>query len=334
MRRSTLTRSIDSVCLLLVTRLSIAFLVACSASHGGSNVDAPVQVVADTATDTALGSDAAQPACAGRMAQPLDATWSLTVNSVARSALVHVPASYDPTQPTPVVINIHGLAGDPAGEASVTHMIAKSDAEGFIAVHPQGTGVPLSWNAGYCCNPASASGIDDTAFFSALVDQLEAQLCVDQSRIFAAGMSNGGFMSYRLGCELADRIAAIGPVAGVLGISGCQPARPIPVFHVHGTADPLVPYDGGNGQLSVADTIAFFVQNNGCTTSTQTYQNGDATCVTHGGCTQGADVVLCTIQDGGHQWPGGDPLPLLGKDSMDLITTDALWTFFQAHPKQ
>ncbi len=267
------------------------------------------------------------------MAQPVDATWNLTVNGVMRSANVHVPASYDPSKPTPVLLNIHGLAGDPVGEATITHMIAKSDAEGFIAVHPKGTGSPLSWNGGYCCSPAAASGIDDTAFISALIDKLESDLCVDPDRVFAAGMSNGGYMSYRLACELSDRIAAIGPVAGVLGISECHPSRPLPVFHVHGTSDPLVFYNGGNGQESVAQTIDFFVQNNGCTTTATTYQNGDATCVTHGGCTAGADVVLCTIDGGGHQWPGGDALPLLGKKSDDLIATDAIWAFFQAHPR-
>ena len=209
----------------------------------------------------------------------------------------------------------------------------KSDAEGFIVVHPEGTGVPKSWNAGYCCGPANSSGVDDVAFIRTLIDQLASELCIDAARVYSTGLSNGGFLSHRLACELADKIAAIGPVAGVLGIDNCAPSRPVPVLAVNGTADPLVYYNGGNGQKSVADTIAFWVATNQCTTMTQSFQNGDATCVTHGGCTAGADVTLCTIDQGGHQWPGGETLPLLGKKSDDLVATDAIWTFFVAHPR-
>ena len=105
------------------------------------------------------------------------------------------------------------------------------------------------------------------------------------------------------------------------------------MFDVHGTADPLVYYNGGAGQQSVATTIDFWVTHNGCTTTATTYTHGDATCVTHGGCTAGADVTLCTIANGGHQWPGGEALPLLGIKSDDLIATDAIWAFFVAHPR-
>jgi polyhydroxybutyrate depolymerase len=248
---------------------------------------------------------------------------------------VHVPASYDPTQRTPVVINLHGWSSNGLDQARISHMIAKSDASGFIAVHPEGHDSPQGWNAGICCGTAATSGVDDTAFISAVIDALAAKLCTDPARVFAAGLSNGGFMSHRLGCELADKIAAFTAVAGVLGITSCDPSRPVPVLHIHGTADPLIPYNGGgvNGSLSVADTIAFWATHNHCTTGpTQVFQQGDATCVVNSGCDQGADVELCTIQNGGHQWPGGEDI-FLGTLSHDLIATDAMWTFFQAHPR-
>jgi polyhydroxybutyrate depolymerase len=214
-------------------------------------------------------------------------------------------------------------------------MDAESDAKGFLLVYPQGTGELASWNAGACCGTAAEDGVDDVGFTRALLDALEAELCVDASRVFATGMSNGGFFSHRLGCELSDRIAAIAPVAGVMGIPTCTPARAVSVMEFHGTSDPLVPYDGDPaiGYTSVADTVAGWVKRDGCQAApATTYSKGDATCVTYGQCTANAEVTLCTIQGGGHTWPGGTPFPLLGATSTDISATDAMWTFFEAHP--
>ena len=231
------------------------------------------------------------------------------VNGVARTAKVHVPAAYDPTAGTPLVVGLHGLASSGADQASMSHMIAKADAEGFIAIHPDGTGSPKGWNGGACCNPAASSGIDDVAFIRALLDKAESELCVDTHRVFAAGFSNGAFLAHSLGCELADRVVAIGTVSGVIGIPTCQPSQPVAVFHVHGTSDFVIPYGGGgiNNNISVADSIAKWVANDACTApAMQTFQHGDATCMNHGGCAAGTDVTLCTIDGGGHQWPGGE----------------------------
>jgi polyhydroxybutyrate depolymerase len=262
-------------------------------------------------------------ACRGKTAQPLDAAWMIG----SRSANVHVPASYDPTARTPVVINIHGRTQGASAQATLSHAVARSDASGFILVHPQSATSPTSWNAGTCCDPASTNDVDDVGYVAALLDKLETELCVDPDRVFAMGMSNGGYLSHTLGCRMADRIAAIGPVAGLLLESTCEPARPVPTMMVNGTADTLSQYQ------YVASGVDFWTANNGCTTTMQTYQHGDATCVTHGGCDAGADVVLCTIADGGHQWPGGDTLPFLGTKSDNLIATDAIWEFFVAHPR-
>jgi polyhydroxybutyrate depolymerase len=147
-------------------------------------------------------------------------------------------------------------------------------------------------------------------------------------------MSNGGFMSHRIGCELADQFAAIAPVAGVLGIPTCNPSRPMPVIHFHGTADTLVPYDGNAamGFIPVLDTFHGWADRDGCTgTPAQTYAKGDATCQTYSQCAGGAEVTLCTIDGGGHTWPGGTPVPTLGLTSTDINATDAMWTFFSAH---
>jgi len=278
--------------------------------------------------DAPASPDANPGTCANKASQPLDAIWTIAVGGTDRQARVHVPATYDPATPTPVVINLHGRTSNGTQQAWLSHMIQKSDAAGFIAVHPESSTSPTSWNSGAgCCDPAYSAGVDDLGFISALYDRLAATLCVDPDRVYASGLSNGGYLAHTLGCEMSDRIAAIGAVAGVLQIDTCDVTRPMPVFDVHGTADSLVSYSW------VDPTIEFWTDTNRCTTTTTTYQHGDATCVTHGGCDAGADVVLCTIDQGGHQWPGGETIPLLGNKSNDLVATDTMWEFFVAHPR-
>jgi polyhydroxybutyrate depolymerase len=158
-------------------------------------------------------------------------------------------------------------------------------------------------------------------------------VCVDQKRIYATGMSNGGFMSHRLGCERANRFAAIAPVAGVLGIppGSCTPSRPMPIIHFHGTADTLEPYDGGgtSGFPSVAQTISGWSTRNGCSAApTQTFSNGAAHCESTLDCTSGVEVVLCTIDGMGHCWPGQSFCPF-GNASTEISANQAMWEFFQ-----
>jgi polyhydroxybutyrate depolymerase len=252
-----------------------------------------------------------------------------------------------------VVLNFHGFTSDSSQQILLTNMNAKADAEGFIAVHPDGTGVVKSFNAGLCCGEALDNNTDDVGFVRDMLDNLASDLCVDPQRIFATGMSNGGFLSHRLACELADRIAAVAPVAGVMGLPSCTPVRPVPIMHFHGTADPLVPYMGGQpldlpefgGVLptfpSVPDTFEGWRQRNGCPDPAQqpaaiTYQNGDVTCQTYQDCQGDAETTLCTVDGGGHTWPGGFPIEAvaiyLGHTTMDIVATDAMWTFFQRHP--
>jgi polyhydroxybutyrate depolymerase len=316
----------DDRALALNAPMRVVVIVLVAACHAAGSPSGSVDVDAPPMAD---GSAVMMPPmdCSSRTAQPLDATWTVMVGTTARTTLVHVPASYDPMVPTPVVIDLHGLAGDGAMEAALTSANAKSDMAGFISVHPNGATVPGSWNAGGCCGTAPSQNIDDIGFMKQLVDDLDAKLCVDDARVFAMGMSNGGYMAHRIGCELADRFAAIGPVAGGIATATCAPSRPVPVFAIHGNADPLVEYSFGQSSANAWAT------GNGCTTTTTTYTNGVASCVTHGGCTAGADVVFCTIDQGGHQWPGGETLPLLGNNTTDINATDAIWTFFVAHPK-
>lgn len=326
-----------------------AAAVACSGANG-STADVSVPANTDAGSDVATGDSGSQTsddtgkpgsetgtplttACAGKMHQPLDATWSLPFGGVARSFNVHVPASYDPSKPTPVVLNFHGYSSDASQEDLLGHMSEKADAEGFIAVHAQG--LANSWNAGACCGDSAAKGVDDVGFVGAMLDELEGKLCVDAKRVYATGMSNGGFLSHRLGCEMSERIAAIAPVAGVLGIPTCNPKRPVPVMHFHGTADTLVPYDGSTslGFPPVLTTFEGWAKRNGCTgMPAESFKNVDSHCSTYSSCAAGVEVTLCTVDGGGHTWPGGTPVPSLGYTTPWMSATDKMWAFFQAHP--
>lgn len=280
--------------------------------------------------------------CEGKNLGKGERVLSLSHNGLLRTALVHVPANYDSSKGTTLVLNFHGFSSDGLQEAVLSRMNQASEQRGFIAVYPYG--VANSWNAGQCCGAAWLNSIDDVDFTRVLLDQLASDYCVDSHRIFATGMSNGGFLSHRLACELSDRIAAIAPVAGVLGVSSCNPPRPVPVFQFHGTDDGLVPYGGGNPVFnlglqgdfnfkSVADTMAAWRAHNQCSNdSEEIYKKGDAVCLRWGSCAENADVLLCTITGGGHTWPGGVPIPSLGKTSTDLNATAAMLDFFDAHP--
>jgi polyhydroxybutyrate depolymerase len=247
-----------------------------------------------------------------------------------RAAHVHIPTGYDGTKPTPVLLNFHGRMTTAADQELISGTTPKADKAGFIVVYPSGIGE--TWNAGLCCGDAMSMNIDDVGFTRDLLDTLESKLCVDKKRVFSTGLSNGAFMSDRLGCELSDRIAAIAPVAGQLLTTTCSQSRPMPVIEFHGTSDPIVSYTGAVGMPSVEDAVKGWAMRNGCgTTPMQTYSMGDATCNTYSGCMSNADVTLCTIQDGGHTWPGGFPIPGLGKTSTSINATDAMWDFFSKH---
>ena len=141
----------------------------------------------------------------------------------------------------PLVLDFHGYLGSSGEQATFSQITPAADAAGVAIVLPQGVG--NSWNGGACCGQAASEDIDDVGFIRALVDAMDMHVCFDAARVYAMGMSNGGYISNRLGCEAADVFAAIGPVAGMIQIpfEECQPSRPVPVMHFHGTADLIVP---------------------------------------------------------------------------------------------
>ena len=189
---------------------------------------------------------------------------------IERTYILYVPPKYKNNRPTPLVFNFHGLGGDAESHLYYTQMFDLADKFKFILVAPNGVG--NSWNAGLCCAPANLLGIDDVGFVSDLIDKISDDYCINPDRIFATGISNGGFISNRLACELSDRIAAIAPVASANLTLPCETIRPVPIIAFNGTADVLVSYANG------ASSIEAWAERNGCSDETYVvYQKGEVT---------------------------------------------------------
>ena len=327
-----------------------AAAVMCAASACGTSAGeetppgAPAPAATGTPTDPVTGATPAPtgvpttpptPPCSGKEALGGNYDWKIMSGGKERIVRVHVPKGYDRTKPVPVVLNFHGYSSNATEQNILAGMADKADSAGFIAVHPEGIGITQSWNAGACCGEAASSAIDDIGFVGKIIDEVSSKACVDSHRVFATGMSNGGFLSHRIACELSNRVAAVAPVAGVLGVPTCNPTRPVPVFQFHGTLDGLVSYTGnpGMGFPSVKQTMSGWATRNGCSqTARETSKKGEVTCVTYDNCKGGAEVSLCTVANGGHTWPGGTPVPSLGHTTNDIVATDAMWDFFVKHP--
>jgi polyhydroxybutyrate depolymerase len=186
-----------------------------------------------------------------------------------------------------------------------------------------------SWNAGTCCGRAASEGLDDVGLLRAFVADISTALCIDRRRVYATGMSNGGYMSHRLGCEAADLFAAVAPVAGAMGIPDCAPSRPMPLIAFHGLQDGLVPYAEGRAALDL------WLDLNGCAGEPARTDFGASYCETWTGCAEGIDVAFCTLDPMGHCWPGGSSalcLAFIGPYNDDINANEAMWEFFSRFP--
>lgn len=278
---------------------------------------------------------------------PGDHTRTLMMGEQKRTYLVHVPKDYDPKKPTPVVLALHGAAMNGPMMVWFSGLNTTADKSGFIVVYPSGTGTGpfLTWNAGGFKGKMAEGKADDVAFIGKLLDDLSTVVKVDEKRVNACGMSNGGMMCYRLAAELSNRIAAVAPVAGTIAIEESKPKRPVPVIHFHGTKDTFIPFETAKGKTpafmklkSVEDSIQTWVKLNGCNDKPKAdvlSKDGDemkAIRKTYSGGKDGSEVVLIVIEDGGHTWPGmTPPAGFMGKSAKNISANDLMWEFFQKH---
>lgn len=260
-----------------------------------------------------------------------------------RKYLIYVPESYDSNTPTPLVISIHGFVQWPAHQQSLSGWNALADEYGFIVVYPQGTGFPLRWNTQPLEDDPDAMA-KELQFFKDLINVLSQSYNIDQSRIYANGMSNGGGMTHLLACELSDHIAAIGGVAGAYLYPWelCQPSRPMPVIAFHGKYDSLVPYNGGptisrdfgHKFSPVIEWVANWAKTNGCSGNPEILPKiGEVSGIRYTRCDENAEVIFYTVEGGGHTWPGGEELPtwIAGNTTQDINASELMWEFFSKY---
>lgn len=283
---------------------------------------------------------------------PGDYDFSLEHDGLTRNYRVHVPSSYNKGRAMPAIIILHGGSSNIDGIikttcqngdlSSSTCMNSLADREGFIAVYPQATARIIAgktlgnWNAGKCCAPASDNNIDDIGFISKMIEDLKAKINLDKNKIYAAGISNGGGMAYRLACELSSKIAAISSIAGGMMLDNCNPSRRMPVLHFHGTMDTVSKID----LQTIQSDLDSWAAKNGCGNAVsedlpdKTNDETTVTKISYTGCSNGNDVVLYKINNGGHTWAGGWQYlseGFVGKTSTDINANEEMWKFFEQH---
>lgn len=341
-----------------------------TAQSGTAQVGAVGQYVSDAPVRPSAGCGNEPPVFVG-------ATTSvpITVGSLERVYLLHLPTTYDPIKPTSLVLNFHGYTDSAGGMESGTGMSYHADEYGYIVVYPHAThflgesGYVTSWNdltcnaspgpAGPICNVEKAAQAhypfpsdcgpevsrdcnwctcnDDLAYVEQVLDELEANLCVDLNRVYATGMSNGGMFVHRLGCNMADRFAAIAPVSGTLALGfNCAPntSTEISIMNIHGRDDDYVDVTGqestdGYFYTAIDDVMALWAspESQDCAEEVTPYPTiadgiRGMSCTQRRDCATGAEVVSCWW-DAGHAWPGGST----------MWGNDMIWDFFLKHAK-
>ena len=258
------------------------------------------------------------------------ASFSTTFDNYQRSFIVHVPPNFDyETQSLPLVFVLHGYTSQAPIIRQYSGFDQIADQENFIVVYVQGITDSFG-NTGWNVNVvASFLGVDDVGFFKALIKYFKASYNIDSNNIFSSGMSLGGFMSYRLACEL-DEINSIGSVTGSMaGYYQCNPPKKTSTIHFHGTSDRTVPYDGVEWSLSARDAHNFWKTHNKCNSQVEINLpdfNGDGKITKRlisYDCDEDKAVELYSLEDEGHIWWNRNW-------GHDINTSELIWQFFKS----
>jgi polyhydroxybutyrate depolymerase len=273
------------------------------------------------------------------------------VSGIERSYYIYYPKNNNSQSKLPLLFVNHGGRGNGIRMASLADFRPLAEREGFILVYPNG--YKNSWNDGRPTN-ANKENIDDVNFFSEMIDKFVKNNNADSKRVYVTGISNGGFMSARLGCELSHKITAFASVAATMEqniFNNCNPKKPVPALFIHGSDDKFVPINGGKmtkgeGGIIVShkEAIQKWAKINSCDSASLVNlfedKANDGTLITeriYNANKNTAKVMSYTIQNGGHTWPQGKQYlseRIIGKTSQNMNACNVIWEFFKKHKRE
>ena len=275
----------------------------------------------------------------------------VTPDGRTRTYRLYVPASLPAGEPVPLLVGLHGGTGWGAQFQRSSGFDGIAEANGFLAVFPDGVGVgptetTRTWNGGICCGPAARDDVDDVGFISLLIGDITARYDVDPGRVVAAGHSNGGVMSIRLACELSEQIGAVGFQAASMSIDSCDPPAPVSMLHLHGEADENVPPQGGKGTKGISgvdwrpalDGLRTIATADGCPDEPATVtvpDQPDLKIERWAPCDDGTVVEYVLVPGANHAWMGAEagPLSPSGPPFAGFDSSAAIWAFLAEHPR-
>ena len=348
--------------------LTVALLCsACSAS--GTAAPTSTSPPATTSPKVATGAPVPSPGCAKPQSGPVtNEPQTIEVGGATRSYLLNTPSPTTPSPtparssaagapiPRPLVVDFHGLAEGAAVHSATTMFGSLGQKDGFVAVFPQGTGTPVQWDTSATSNPNP-----DLAFVTAMLTQLEAQLCIDTSRVYASALSDGSFMVSLLACTMSNRFTAVAAVSGLVLPKPCRPTRRVPIVAFNGTADPILFFNGGvgTGTLNRAlgnggstpsststtapvhvnlngpgfpATVKAWARKDGCNPHATDTRTSSQVILRTYRCPPKTDVEFYIIIGGGHAWPGSkfsqEISSITGFTTFQINATDVIWAFF------
>jgi polyhydroxybutyrate depolymerase len=299
---------------------------------------------------------------------------NLTVDGVPRWYLITTPSPSTPSPtltrtasatqkagasiPRPLVVDFHGLAEGAVLHSATSMFGALGQADGFVAVFPNGTGSPVRWNT-----TDQAMTNPDLEFVTALLAQVESTQCIDTSRVYASGFSDGSYMVSLLACTMSNRFAAIGAVSGLQLDKPCHTTRRVPIITFHGTADPILYFNGGVGTAllqhllggggsasnasttttttqpvrlhgpGVPATVQAWALKDGCSPKSTDTRIASQVILRTYRCPTTTSVAFYIILGGGHAWPGSQVSQSISKitgfTTFQINATDKMWSFFQ-----
>ncbi|MGA3147632.1 MAG: PHB depolymerase family esterase [Acidimicrobiales bacterium] len=354
-----------------MTAATMAMVLLCSAcSSSGTASPTTTAAASTTAAKAAAGPPVPSSGCAKPQTGPVtNQRLNIEVDGASRWYLLNTPSPATPSPtglrrsstaaaiPRPLVIDFHGLSEGAVIHSTTTMFGQLGQKDGFVAVFPEGTGSPVQWNTSATAHPNA-----DLEFVTAMLNQLEAELCIDTSRVYASGLSDGSFMVSLVACTMANRFAAVAAVSGLQLPKPCRPTRRVPVIAFNGTADPILFFNGGVGTATLnrllgrggtapssptttapvhvnldgpgfPATVKAWALKDGCNPHATDARTSSQIILRTYRCPAGTGVQFYIIIGGGHAWPGSrfsqEISSLTGFTTFQINATDVIWAFFQ-----